>query len=191
MRTRLAVVMLCAGVLLSPGVAAKERQARPDFSGTWIWIADKDSSPDALPFGERFTASQYSTALVLDWQVQGRQGRGGAGRTADRLAHSAFLFDGTDCNVTEVYVTGSRVVIADTVSWDAARLVVHSHRRTSTPPKTTRKRVLWLDAEGTLRVETSLPTDTGDWTTVLHRYRRNRISEPRLHEASVLGFPQG
>jgi hypothetical protein len=150
-------------------------QGRPDFSGKWTLIraGDGDRAPGA--FGDTFVATQYSASLIIDWTVLGPQGRGAPGKMIERPMHSAFIFDGTESNVSDIYVQAghSHLQIVDTSAWEGQKLVVTTTWRGHAPARPTLKRIIWLDPNGTLIVEASKPSDGGGpWSTVRSRYRR-------------------
>jgi len=146
-------------------------QNRPDFAGKWGLVRDA-AAPDVQgAFGETFVAAQYATSLVIDWSFFA-QGRGAPGQ-AERNAHSAFIFDGTESNVSDIYSSGSHAQTVDTSAWDGQKLVITTTWRGNSPAHVSRKRTLWLDSDGTMIVETGTPSDGGrPWATARSRYRR-------------------
>jgi hypothetical protein len=108
----------------------------------------------------------------VDWVFFAR-GRGG--NLEQRPVHEAFIFDGTESNVADIYSNSGRShsQILDTSIWDGQKLVITTTWRGNTPAHVTRKRILWLDSDGTLLVETSTPPGGGGpWSSTQSRYRR-------------------
>jgi hypothetical protein len=146
-------------------------QNRPDFAGKWGFARDGAAADVQGAFGETFVAAQYATSLVIDWSFFA-QSRGVPGKT-ERKVHSAFIFDGTESNVSDIYSSGSHAQIVDTSAWDGQKLVITTTWRGNSPAHVSRKLTMWLDSDGTLLVESSTPPEGGGpWSTVRSRYRR-------------------
>jgi len=170
MMGRVSILIAFTAVVCTTSAAG---QARPDFGGKWtlIRIGERDQAPG--PFGETFIATQYSTSLIIDWTVLVPQGRGAPGKMVERPVHSAFIFDGTESNVSDIYVQagGSHYQVVDSSAWEGSKLLISTTERGNLPAHVTRRRALWLDS-GTLTVETSTPTDRGGpWSVARSRYR--------------------
>jgi hypothetical protein len=164
---RVPVLLALATGLVQTGTTA---QNRPDFGGRWTLVKGVGGPESAATFGETFVATQYSTSLIVDWVFFAR-GRGGT--TEPRPAHEAFIFDGTESNVSDIYSGSSHAQIVDTSIWDGQKLVITTTWRGNAPAHVTRKRTLWLASDGTLIVETSTPpAGGGPWSGVQSRYRR-------------------
>ena len=165
------VAILVAFVIgLGPTEAAP--QNRPDFSGRWTLVKNVLGSEAVGVFGETFVATQYSASLIVDWAFVAR-GRGG--NLEQRPAHSAFIFDGTESNVSDLHAGSSHTQIADTSMWDGQKLVITTTWRGTGVSYVSRKRVVWLESDGTLVVETSTPPERGGpRSSTQSRYRRVR-----------------
>jgi len=163
---------LVVGIVWFVGMTPGTDQNRPDFGGKWTLVRDAGAPADPGIFGETFVATQYSTSLIIDWSFLA-QARGVPGKV-ERAAHSAFIFDGTESNASDIYSGSSHAQIVDASAWDGQKLVIITTWRGNTPAHVTRKRTIWLDADGTLIVETSTPPERGGgpWSTARNRYRR-------------------
>jgi hypothetical protein len=103
--------------------------------------------------------------------------------------HSAFIFDGTQSNITDIWSGTSHNQMFDTSAWVGQNLVVSTTwRGPVAPPRLIRKRTMWLDADGTLIVETSEPVaGTGVWSTTRSRYRR--VGGHHAMMTGLIGWP--
>ena len=165
-------VPILVALVVGLGQTGGTTQNRPDFGGKWSLVKSVVGAETAGGFGETFVATQYSTSLIVDWVFFAR-GRGG--NLEQRPVHEAFIFDGTESNVADIYSNSGRShsKIVDTSIWDGERLVITTTWRCNTPTHVTRKRILWLGSDGTLIVETSTPpAGGGPWSSAQSRYRR-------------------
>src|SRR5215204_2013206 len=150
-RSIMKIRTVVAGIAWVVLTAAAGAQSRPDFAGKWTLVKDA-AAPDATgAFGESFLATQFPTSLIIDWSFVAR-GRGGEER---RASHLAFIFSGAESNVSDIFSTGSHTQISDTSAWDGQKLIVTTTERGYGPPHVSMKRTFWLDADGTLIIETS------------------------------------
>ena len=141
------------GLTLLAAVSQALLQPRPDFSGEWV-VAETESKAGAPTgalaltgiFGERFTAAQTTATLTLELSVS----------TLDRPVKVVYMLDGSESeNLNPSPVRGiADEVIFSRATWDSGKLVIDTRgtRLVNGAPQTSR-RVLTLNAEGTLTVE--------------------------------------
>ena len=140
-------------LVTSAGQASSAPQARPDFSGDWV-VAETASKASAQAgaltltgvFGEKFTAKQTAVSLTLELSVS----------TLDRPVHVVYMLDGTESkNMNPSPVKGGAdQPIFSTATWESGKLVIDTRgsQLINGKPQTSR-RVLTLNADGTLTVE--------------------------------------
>ena len=157
-------------LVTSAGQASSATQARPDFSGDWV-VAETASKASAQAgaltltgvFGEKFTARQTATSLTLELSVS----------TLDRPIHVVYMLDGTESkNMNPSPVRGGAdQPIFSTATWESGKLVIDTRgsELIDGKPRTSR-RVLTLNADGTLTVERTAPGES----PVKSTYKRAR-----------------
>jgi hypothetical protein len=133
--------------------ASQASQPRPDFSGDWV-VAETASKAGTQAgaltltgiFGEKFTATQTATSLTLELSVS----------TLDRPIHVVYMLDGTESkNMNPSPVKGGAdEPIFSRATWESGKLVIDTRGTRLTDGKLrTSRRVLTLNADGTLTVE--------------------------------------
>jgi hypothetical protein len=137
--------------------ASQSAPARPDFSGDWV-VAETASKAGTQAgaltltgvFGEKFTARQTATSLTLELSVS----------TLDRPIHVVYMLDGTESkNMNPSPVKGGAdEPIFSRATWESGKLVIDTRgsQLINGKPRTSR-RVLTLNADGTLTVERTAP----------------------------------
>ena len=147
-RSRVGLVF--ALVVLSVGVAGA--QARPDFSGTWVFDAAasmtnaKDAKMLAGPiFSSRFIATQTATALTLDIEV------------GDRHVPATYALNGDESRNQSPAPTPDTppIDVFSRAKWEGDHLVIASRSvsiERAGPVTVETTRTLWFDDAGRLVV---------------------------------------
>lgn len=186
-------------VLVVVGVAtvgllatALKAQTRPDFSGKWTRVVETiTSTPDGGPahtptygqvaFGQEFTATQDGKTLTIDWAFMRPMGRGASEQLVLQPAHSVFNFDGSETNALTLGVVGGNSSRRfSKASWEANKLVILWMSSPSYLPGPFKRQTLWLDADGSLVVETATnlqdaPSSSTPPTTTRSVYRKTPL----------------
>ena len=141
------------GMILAAQAAAF--QSKPDFSGKWTLVPKEPAQmprsqlDDKRPriairtgpvpsFGPEFTARQDVRTLVIERRIDGN------------LSVVIYNLDGSDSENNE----GPFRTIS-TATWQGSRLVIATRFPNSDPkPENQLTRLVWLDADGTLLVQT-------------------------------------
>lgn len=129
MRRALLVASIVAAVV--PFTA--HGQGRPNFSGTWIRIADKNDPQSQTP-GSGHTIKQTATEIAVT--IAGRVGP----------ETSTYRLDGTEVSNQSESPEGP-LTVTGTAKWDGAGLVIETRREIRGMTITTRE-VRTLDASG-------------------------------------------
>jgi hypothetical protein len=157
-------VSLCVAVLVVAGCATLVAQTRPDFTGTWTFVADRSVTDAAVgtnivrsapPFGAAFSATQDAGGLTIQIAPVSAQ--------LQPPRSTVYKFDGTEVRTTTP-ATGTRpeVQSVSTAAWTGTKLVI-----TTSSTMTLRgeshvskaDRAIWIAADGTLIVETTSTLD--------------------------------
>lgn len=128
-------------------VAQPAVSAKPDFSGTWVFDANKTMQPGAdgrvvlaAMLGEQFSAVQNETSLTLRITNQGQQ--------------VVAIYDLTG-KPTENVSPGD-IVVTSRASWKGDRLVIVSTSESvekGTPVTIETTRTMWIDKAGDVILE--------------------------------------
>ena len=125
--------VLTAMVMLAICPFTARAQGRPDFTGTWTRLADKnDAAPQAG--GSSHTIKQTATEIALTIM-----GRGGPETSIYRLDGSA--------STNQSQSPEGPLTVTGTATWDGASLVIETRREIRGMTITTRE-VRTLDATG-------------------------------------------
>jgi hypothetical protein len=124
-----AVLSICVLAAVFPFTA--RAQGRPDFSGTWTRVADKN---DPTPRGGSHTIKQTATEIAVTIA-----GRGGP-------ETSIYKLDGSE-STNQTQSPEGPLTVTGTATWNGASLVIETRREIQGMTITTRE-VRTLDATG-------------------------------------------
>ncbi|MDQ3069700.1 MAG: hypothetical protein M3R55_08225 [Acidobacteriota bacterium] len=130
-------------VLFAVGASA---QAKPNFAGTWTLDAEKSTMPQGG--GNRGGGNPAPLTIVVEgpkMSISRTMGQAGTVQT------TVFMLDGTDSkNMMPGRQGGEPTEILYKSKWDGAKLVT-----TITNPRGTSTESRWMEADGTMVVETT------------------------------------
>ena len=147
MRSMAAVVLALAVGATGFGVRPVSAQARPDFSGTWVFDQAKSSRSGAngkfvaaAMLGDECAVKQDVATLTLAIKFGGS------------LINAAYKLDGSESRNQSPGATGDVTVISH-ASWSGTTLVILSTSTQADGVTVETRRVLWIDTGGDLIVE--------------------------------------
>lgn len=136
-----------AAILLALVLAPQAAGGKPDFSGTWVFDANKTMQPGAdgrvvlaAMLGEQFSAVQNETSLTLRITNQGQQ--------------VVAIYDLTGTPTENV--SPGDIVVTSRASWNGDRLVIVSTSQSvekGTPVTIETTRTMWIDKAGDVILE--------------------------------------
>jgi len=152
MRVAAGVVLLMLLAAVDAGAQPAPAKARPDFSGTWAFDQVKSAQPGpdgkvmlVAMLGDEFTALQDAVSLSLAIKAGGVR------------VNATYKLDGTESrNMSPGAFGQPPVEVISRSSWEGDKLVIKSTSVSVLSGKNVpidTRRVLWIDASGSLLVE--------------------------------------
>lgn len=162
-----AVFAAALALVFTAGVAA---QAKPDFSGTWTLDAERSVMPQGRGGGmgggrQGGMGGGPVTITVAGQQMSVSRAMGQSGNTMTTV----YMLDGTASKNTMGGRGGAEPMeVVYTSKWEGAKLVtaIATPRGTSTESR-------WLEADGSMVVETTRTSPQGDVITTKLVYKKN------------------
>lgn len=160
---------LFSGILAVLFTAALAAQARPNFSGTWTLDAEKSVMPQGRGAGQGGGRQGGMGGGPLTITVEGQ--KMSVSRTMGQSGNTmttVYMLDGTASKNTMAGRGGQAMEIVYTSTWNGAKLVttIQNPRGTSTETR-------WLEADGTMVVETTRTNPRGETVTAKLVYKKN------------------
>jgi len=160
-------------VLFTAGLAAyaagNTGQAKPDFSGTWTLDAEKSVMPQGRGAGmgggrQGGMGGGPITITVAGQKMSVSRAMGQSGNTMTTV----YMLDGTASKNTMAGRGGAEPVeIVYTSKWNGNKLVT-----TITNPRGTSTETRWIEADGTMVVETTRTNPQGEAVTTKLVYKK-------------------
>lgn len=160
-------VLFTAG---AAGAAGLPAQAKPNFSGTWTLDAEKSVMPQGRGAGQGGGRQGGMGGGPLTITVEGpkmsvSRTMGQSGTTMTTV----YMLDGTASKNTMAGRGGGEAMeVVYTSKWNGAKLVT-----TIANPRGTATETRWLDADGTMVIETTRTNPQGETVTTKMVYKKN------------------
>ena len=154
-----AIVSGILAVLFAVGASA---QTKPNFTGTWTLDAEKSTMPQGNRQGGGNPAPL--TIVVEGSKMSISRTMGQSGNTMTTV----YMLDGTVAKNTMARGQGDPVEITYTSKWDGAKLVT-----TIANPRGTSTESRWIEADGTMVVETTRTGPDGTPVTAKLVYKKS------------------
>ncbi|HEX6324046.1 MAG TPA: hypothetical protein VFZ36_10000 [Vicinamibacterales bacterium] len=161
---------LFTGILAVLFTAGMMAQAKPDFSGTWTLDPEKSVMPQGRGAGMGGGRAGGMGGGPITITVEGQKmsisrTMGQSGNTVTTV----YMLDGTASKNTMAGRGGAEPVeVVYTSKWNGAKLVT-----TIANPRGTSTETRWIEADGTMVVETTRTNPQGEAVTSKQVYKKN------------------
>jgi hypothetical protein len=166
------LLLATAFAMFAMAISASAQKAT-DFSGTWTLDTAKSKPAEAMIESQTFVVAQTATDLKVDRTTKVKadapQTRGGGMGNGD--GSTTYTLDGKGVE-TEMQGRGGSMKVTTKAKIDGGKLEITRSFTTPAGDRTSTEK-WWLNADGTLTIESGRPNREGGIDTVSRTYKKS------------------